>query len=95
MLPKRACRLTALEMFAADVTRSDHGDAQQIEESVLISRSVSTLRVKGTSPTTENWLRKLCTYSMNINTSDEDNKHDTNYINKHKYTNTDTRKLHL
>ena len=32
---------------------------------------------------------------MNINTSDEDNKHDTNYINKYKYTNTDTRKLHL
>ena len=50
--------------------------------------------VKSTSPTTENWLRKLCTYSMNINMSDED-KHDTNYINKHKYTNTDTRKLHL
>ena len=32
---------------------------------------------------------------MNINMSDEDNKHDTNYINKHKYTNHDTRKLHL
>ena len=31
---------------------------------------------KSTSPTTENWLRKLCTYSMNNNTSDED-KHDT------------------
>ena len=30
----------------------------------------------------------------NINTSNED-KHDTNYINKHKYTNIDTRKLHL
>ena len=50
--------------------------------------------VKSSSPTTENWLRKLCTYSMNINTSDEDNKHDTNYINKYKYTNTYTRKLH-
>ena len=50
--------------------------------------------VKSTSPTTENWLRKLCTNSMNINTSDEDNKHDTNYINKYKYTNTYTRKLH-
>ena len=48
--------------------------------------------VKSTSPTTENWLRKLCTYSMNNNTSDED-KHDTNYINN-KYTNTYTRKLH-
>ena len=32
---------------------------------------------------------------MKYNMSDEDNKHDTNYINKHKYTNTDTRKLHL
>ena len=32
------------------------------------------------------WLRKLCTYSMNNNTSDED-KHDTNYINN-KHTNT-------
>ena len=40
------------------------------------------------------WLRKLYVYSMNNNTSDEDNKHDTNYINKHKYTNIDTRKLH-
>ena len=40
------------------------------------------------------WLRKLCTYSMKYNKSDED-KHDTNYINKHKYTNIDTRKLHL
>ena len=48
--------------------------------------------VKSTSPTTENWLRKLCIYSMNNNTSDED-KHDTNYINN-KYTNTYTRKLH-
>ena len=27
--------------------------------------------------------------------SDEDNKQDTNYINKHKYTNHDTHKLHL
>ena len=50
--------------------------------------------VKSTSPTTETWQRKLCTYSMKYNMSDED-KHDTNYINKHKYTNTDTRKLHL
>ena len=36
--------------------------------------------------------RKLCTYSMNNNTSGED-KHDTNYINN-KYTNTYARKLH-
>ena len=41
------------------------------------------------------WLRKLCTYSMKYNMSDEDNKHDTNYINKHNDANTDTRKLHL
>ena len=51
-----------------------------------------TVGVKSTSPTTENWLRKLCTYSMNNKTSDED-KHDTNHINN-KYTNTYTRKLH-
>ena len=43
------------------------------------------LPVKSTSPTTENWLQKVCTYSMNNNMSDED-KHDTNYINN-KYTN--------
>ena len=39
------------------------------------------------------WLRKLYVYSNNINMSDEDNKHDTNYINKND-TNTYTRKLH-
>ena len=38
------------------------------------------------------WLRKLCTYTTNINTSDED-KNDTNYINNND-ANTDTRKLH-
>ena len=49
--------------------------------------------VKSTSPTTENWLRKLLYLQhMNNNTSDED-KHDTNYINKND-TNTYTRKLH-
>ena len=56
------------------------------------ARNLRRESVKSTSPTTENWLRKLCTYSMNNNTSDED-KHDTNYINN-KYTNTYTRKLH-
>ena len=50
--------------------------------------------VKSTSPTTENGYEN-CIYSTNINMSDEDNKHDTNYINKHKYTNHDTRKWHL
>ena len=50
--------------------------------------------VKNTSPTTENWLRKLCTYSLNNNTSTED-KHETNHINnKYNDTNTYTRKLH-
>ena len=41
------------------------------------------------------WLRKIYVYSNNIRMSDEDNNHDTNCINKHKYTNHDTRKLHL
>ena len=51
--------------------------------------------VKSTSPITENGYEN-CIYSMNnIHMSIEDNKHDTNYINKHKYTNIDTRKLHL
>ena len=58
-------------------------------------RPASNACVKSTSPTTENWLRKLCTYSMKHNMSDEDNKHDTNYINKYNDANTDTRKLHL
>ena len=50
--------------------------------------------VKSTPLTTENWLRKLCIYSMNNNTSTED-KHKTNHINnKYNDTNTDTRKLH-
>ena len=55
--------------------------------------------VKSTSPVTENHYKngyENCTYSMNnINTSNEDNNHDTNYINKHKDANHDTRKLHL
>ena len=34
-------------------------------------------------------------YSNNINMSDEDNNHDTNYINKFHDTNHDTRKLHM
>ena len=55
--------------------------------------------VKSTSPVLENHHKngyENCIYSMdNIHTSNED-KHDndTNYINKHKYTNHDTRKLH-
>ena len=45
--------------------------------------------------TTEKWLRKLYVYSNNINMSNEDNNHDTNYINKFHDANHDTRKLHL
>ena len=41
------------------------------------------------------WLRKLYVYSTNINMSNEDNNHDTNYINKYNDANHDTRKLHL
>ena len=55
--------------------------------------------VKSTSPVTENHYKngyENCFYSMNnINTSNEDNNHDTNYINKHTDANHDTRKLHL
>ena len=47
---------------------------------------------KSTSPTTENWLRKLYKYSMNINTSIED-KNLTNHINN-KYMDMNTRKMH-
>ena len=50
--------------------------------------------VKSTSSTTEKWLRKLYVYSNNINMSDEDNNHDTNYINKFHDANHDARKLH-
>ena len=55
--------------------------------------------VKSTPPVTENHYKngyENCTYSMNnIHMSNEDNNHDTNYINKHKDANHDTRKLHL
>ena len=43
--------------------------------------------VKSTSPLQKNGYENCNVYSNNINMSDEDNKHDTNYINKHKYTN--------
>ena len=55
--------------------------------------------VKSTSPVTENHYTngyEHCTYSINnINTSNEDKNHDTNYFNKHTDVNHDTRKLHL
>ena len=51
-------------------------------------------RVKSIPPTTENWLRKLYTYSLNNDKSTKD-KHETNHINnKYNDTNTDTRKMH-
>ena len=51
--------------------------------------------VKSTSPQQKNGYEN-CIYSMNnIHTSNEDNKHDTNYINKYNDANHDTRKLHL
>ena len=50
--------------------------------------------VKNIPPTTENWLRKLYTYSKKNYKSTED-KHETNHVNnKYNDTNTDTRKLH-
>ena len=51
--------------------------------------------VKSTSSTTENGYENCIYITINIHMSDEDNKHDTNYINKHNDVNTDTRKLHL
>ena len=54
--------------------------------------------VKSTSPLQKNGYEngyENCTYSTNnINMSDEDNKHDTNYINKNDTNNHDARKLH-
>ena len=53
-----------------------------------------TSTVKSTSPVTENHYKngyENCTYSM---TTNEDNNHDTNDINKHTDANHDTRELH-
>ena len=56
--------------------------------------SCKTEHVKSRPPTTENWLRKLYTYTKKNNMSTED-KHETNHINnKYNDTNTDTRKMH-
>ena len=49
--------------------------------------------VKSTYSTTENGYEN-CICSNNINMSDEDNNHDTNYINKNDTNNHDARKLH-
>ena len=60
-----------------------------------LSSSLSpTGGVKSTSSTTENCYEN-CLYSTNnIYMSDEDNNHDTNYINKNDTNNHDARKLH-
>ena len=50
--------------------------------------------VKSTSPVTEKWLQKWPRELYNINTSNKDNNHDTNYINRNTDANHDTRKLH-
>ena len=54
--------------------------------------------VKSTSPLQKNGYEngyENCIYSMNnINMSNEDNKHDTKYINKNDTDNHDARKLH-
>ena len=64
-------------------------------ETLSLSCVLDPDSVKSTSPTTENGYEN-CIYSVNnINTSNQDNKHDTNYINKHNDANTDMRKLHL
>ena len=66
---------------------------------MIISVTANTVSLSPTGgvkyiSTTEKWLRKLYVYSNNINMSDEDNKHDTNYINKNDTNNHDARKLH-
>ena len=73
--------------FGAKVTAAKFGNSQRS----LLS---STLGVKSIPPTTENWLRKLYTYSKKNYMSTED-KHDTNHINnKYNDTNMNTRKMH-
>ena len=77
-----------------------HGASSSVdEESQKNTEATWDHTVKSTSPVTENHYKngyENCIYSMNnINTSNEDNKHDTNYINKHTDANHDTRKLHL
>ena len=60
---------------------------------MLHAMKIAAANLKSTSPTMKNGYEN-CIYSMNnINTSDED-KHETNYINKYNDANTDTRKLH-
>ena len=71
------CGMNLSKNLMHKIYRDHIGNSQRS----LLSQTGS---VKSTSSTTENGYEN-CTYSTNINTSDEDNKHDTNYINKHKY----------
>ena len=70
---------------------SDHfGNSQR-------SSLLPTGGVKSTSPDTENHYKngyENCTYNIYSMTTNEDNNHDTNYINKNTDTDHDTRKLH-
>ena len=91
-------RLQGCDGQAADAvsayTQVKMEDAHKSFQKKFQNRNVQTFGFcKEYISTTEKWLRKLYVYSMNnINMSDED-KHDTNYINKND-TNTYTRKLH-
>ena len=66
----------------------------QLRAALMASGGQSGVRCKEYISTIEKWLRKLYVYNNNINMSDEDNKHDTNYINKNDTNNHDARKLH-
>ena len=59
------------------------------------TQKLSRVHLQQQKMATKNGYEK-CIYSMNnIHMSDEDNKHDTNHINKYNDANKDTRKLHL
>ena len=74
--------------FGAKVTVTKFGNSQ-------CSLLSPTECVKSIPPPTENWLRKLYNYSMNINMSTED-KHETNHINnKYNDINNDAHKMHI
>ena len=82
-------------LFARGLVPCDWLSASELAECSEVRMWESRRFVKSTSSTTENGYEN-CTYSTNnIHMSDEDNNHDTNYINKHNDVNTDTRKLHL
>ena len=83
-----------------DAKLADNRVTLQAPEPVFKSVGLQTFKtsctdvVKSIPLTTENWLRKLYTYSKKNYMSTED-KHETNHINnKYNDTNTDTRKMH-